>query len=355
MLPYAFAFIFPGLAILGLAWGSIWAWGPVILAFVLTPVLDELIPSDEQNIDDDEERRRLSQWGWDALVVALLPAQTALIIATLVTVTSGNGTVLEVAGWVVSLGVVTGGTGITGAHELMHRKSRFYQAVAELLMAEVLYAHFCIEHILGHHRNVATPVDPASARKGESVWRFLPRTIVGGAISAWRLETTRVRAKSLPWWQDRRIRHPVLTAALLAAVGFGFGVAGLLVFATQAAIAVFLLEVINYVEHYGLARNESSPDRYERVQPHHSWNSAHRLTAWYLFNLPRHSDHHFLASRPYPVLRHFENVPQLPSGYPTMVLLALVPPLWRRVMDPRVDHWTKRGESLSKEGEATAA
>lgn len=343
MLPYAFAFLIPTLAALGLVWGGVWAWGALIFAFVLTPVADEFIPANRSNLDPDGESRRLSERGWHMLVMAFLPVQTALIVATLWVVSEGQGSGWEIAGWVLSLGTVTGAGGITAAHELMHQKPRRHRAMAEVMMAEVLYAHFCIEHILGHHRNVATPDDPASARQGESVWRFLPRSVLGGGLSAWRLEGERVRNKSIPWWGDRRIRQPLLQGALLVVVVLCFGAVGLAVFVAQAAFAVFLLEVINYVEHYGLARRPQAEGRYERVQPHHSWNSAHRLTAWYLFNLPRHSDHHFLASRPYPVLRHFEDVPQLPAGYPTMVILALMPPLWRAVMDPRVDRWNARG------------
>ena len=205
-------------------------------------------------------------------------------------------------------------------------------------MTSVTYPHFCVEHVEGHHRNVGTPADPATARLGESVYRFVPRSVLGGLASAWRIERRRAARLGLRrWsWRDRRVRMGLLTAALYAAVALAFGWAGVLFFAAQSAVAVGQLEVINYLEHYGLSRREVGPGRYERVGAEHSWESAHRLTAWYLFNLPRHADHHARASRPYWNLDHSEASPQLPWGYSTVFLMALVPPLWRRVMDPRV-------------------
>ena len=339
--PYAFGYLLPAMTALGLAAGGGWAWSTVAFAFVVTPVLDAIVPLDIENPNEAEVlRRQGGRAAWDALLVGWLPVQVGLMVWTVLRlVHSPEAGVLEVLGWTVSLGVMTGGGGITVAHELMHRKNRFHRAVSELLMSLVLYPHFCVEHILGHHRSVATPADPASARRGESLWQFLPRTVIGGWRSAQRLETARVGAKKIAVWSDRRIRHPLL---MLGVVGFFVltgTVVGLAVLVAQAVIAVFLLEAINYVEHYGLRRHELSPGRFERVRPEHSWNSAHRVTGWYLFNLPRHSDHHYLASRPYPLLRHYHDAPQLPAGYSTMVLLAAVPPLWFRVMDPLVDHW----------------
>ena len=242
------------------------------------------------------------------------------------------------------MGIVAGGGGINVAHELMHRSAPLPRAAAEILMTLVTYPHFCVEHILGHHRNVATPEDPASARRGEMVYLFFLRTVFGGLRSAWHLEGQRVVKKKLrPFgWSDRRMRHPMLVVAVYAAVGLAFGWTGIAVFFGQSVVAVALLEVINYVEHYGLSRQQNPDGRYERVMPKHSWNSAHRLTGWYLFNLPRHADHHYEARRPYNELRHLEDSPQLPLGYATMVIIALVPPLWFWMMNPRVDQWNAK-------------
>jgi alkane 1-monooxygenase len=259
-------------------------------------------------------------------------------------VTRPDAAFVEIVGLTVSLGVISGSGGIVIAHELMHRASRFPRVLAEILMTQASYAHFCIEHVFGHHRHVATPLDPASSRRGEGVFAFVPRSIIGGIISAWRIETDRVARRGFAWsLADGRLRMPLVMALLYTAVAAGFGVLGVFVFLTQSAIAVTLLEVINYLEHYGLTRREIEPGRYERVGPEHSWNSSHRVSNLYLFNLARHSDHHYLASRPYEALRHWDEheAPQLPSGYAAMLLLALVPPLWFKVMDPRVDAWAK--------------
>jgi alkane 1-monooxygenase len=251
--------------------------------------------------------------------------------------------VLDIVLLAVGTGVLTVGGGINIAHELMHRSRPLDQALAEVLMTSVSYPWFCVEHVLGHHRNVATPADPATARPGESVYAFLPRTLVGGLRSAWALERDRVRRRKLAPFgpRDRRTRYGawlVLMYGTLAALGWQ----AVLFFAVQSLVAVLLLEVTNYLEHYGLQRAPLPGGRFERVQPHHSWNSAHRLTGRFLFNLPRHADHHAWASRPYWQLRHWPDAPQLPAGYTTMLIVALVPPLWRAIMDPRVERVRQR-------------
>jgi alkane 1-monooxygenase len=245
---------------------------------------------------------------------------------------------LEAAGLVVSMGLIAGGGGINVAHELMHRKARGDRALAEILMASVTYTWFCVEHVLGHHRNVATPLDAASSRAGETFWAFLPRVVTRSFASFWGLEATRIARRGIRAGSpaDRRARYLAGLVALYAGLAL-IGWPAVLLFAAQSAVAITLLEVINYVEHYGLQRTEVAPGRYERVGPQHSWNSNHALTSAFLFNLPRHADHHANASRPYWALRAFPDAPELPLGYPTMVMIALVPPLWFRIMDPRLE------------------
>ena len=249
----------------------------------------------------------------------------------------------EIVGLTISVGMMAGGGGINIAHEMMHRKNLAHRALAEVLMTSVSYTHFCVEHVLGHHKHVGTPKDPATSRKNENLYAFLPRTLFGGLLSAWRLETERVSNRQISWTlKDRRVRYSVFYVAVLAAIILNFGALGTLFFIGQSATAILLLEVINYVEHYGLSRQQLENGRYERVLPKHSWNSAHRLTNALLVHLPRHADHHYMASRHYQDLRHIDDSPQLPTGYAAMVLLALVPPLWRVVMNPKVDEWNQR-------------
>lgn len=336
------AYVGPALLALGAALGGAWTFLPVAFIFGLLPVLDDRVGS--SGVNPSPGAPAGPRWKWDLPLWFFVPVQTAAILLVLHRSSSGGAPLIEVIGLTVSLGVISGSGGIVIAHERMHRAGRFPRALAEILMTEASYAHFCIEHVLGHHRHVATPDDPASSRRGEGVFAFVPRSIVGGAISAWRIETDRVARRGIAWsLADRRLRMPLVTAIVYLAIAAGFGAPGVAVFFAQSGIAVTLLEVINYLEHYGLSRREIEPGRYERVGPEHSWNSSHRVSNLYLFNLARHSDHHYLASRPYEMLRHWDEreAPQLPSGYAAMLLVALVPPLWFRIMDPRVDAWTE--------------
>ena len=208
-----------------------------------------------------------------------MPAQVAILIWVLWHVTHNDLATYEVIGLTISVGMMASGGGINIAHEFMHRKNSFQRAMAEILMTSVSYSHFCVEHVLGHHKHVGTPQDPATARKNENIYLFLPRTLWGGLVSAWRLETDRVRNRKLTWTlKDRRVRYTFVYGLLIAAIFFNFGLLGVGVFVGQSMMAVLLLEVINYVEHYGLSRKQLENGRYERVLPKHSWNSAHRLT-----------------------------------------------------------------------------
>lgn len=342
VLPHVSGFIAPALLVLGARLGGWWTLLPVAFVFGFLPVLDDRVGRDDSNPTGPS---RGSRYLWDLPLWLWLPAQVALVTFVIRRVTLGESSAFEGVGLALSLGVVNGSLGIVIAHELMHRTGRIPRALAEILMASVSYAHFCVEHVHGHHRNVATPRDPATSRRGETLFAFLPRSILGGLASAWRLEADRVSRTNGNAWslRDARLRMPVVTALLYLIVGAAFGPAGVALFAAQGVVAVVLLEITNYLEHYGLERLEIAPGRYETVAPRHSWNSSHRVSNAYLFNLARHSDHHALASRPYEMLRHRDETeaPQLPAGYPAMLLAALVPPLWFRVMDPRVEAWRR--------------
>ncbi len=332
------AFATPLVVAVGAWRGGLWTVAGVALVFVVLPVLDERIGLDTRNPPEGAPRARLR----DAPLAVWLPVQLVLTAWLCARVGAGFYSLGESLGLALSLGIMNGAGGITIAHELMHRRGRVARAAAELLMATVSYPHFCVEHVHGHHRHVATPRDPASARLGEGLFAFYRRCLPSSLRSAWRIERARAGRRRAPSWHDARVRQPVLLVALYAGV-FGLsGSAGLGFFVLQGLCAVALLEAVNYLEHYGLARRELAAGRYERVRPAHSWNSSARLSNLYLFNLARHSDHHAAASRPFDALRHHDDAPQLPAGYATMVLLALVPPLFKRVMDPRVAAWRAR-------------
>lgn len=227
----------------------------------------------------------------------------------------------------ITIGLYTGGLGITVGHELCHKKEKLPRIIGDLLLASVCYQHFAVEHVKGHHLNVSTPEDPASARKNENVYTFLLRTISGSFIHALKIDSKEV------------LKGMLLTTAF-ALISYLVSKEVFIFFLIQSIVAILLLELVNYVEHYGLSRKELQNGRYEKVLPIHSWNSSHMFSNFLLFNLQRHSDHHALAHIPYTNLKHHEDAPQLPSGYPGMILLALIPPLWFRIMNPKLEKKT---------------
>ncbi len=241
------------------------------------------------------------------------------------------------------LGILSGTIGITYSHELMHQKPKEERLMADILLASVLYSHFRSEHLLVHHRYVGTPRDPVTARYGEGFWRFFPRVLWQCYVSAFKAEKAMLARKGLPW---HHTSNPFWTYwamqagfVLLAAIIGGWW--GVFLFTVQAFWAVFQLELVNYVEHYGLTRKHLGDGKYEHVMPRHSWNAAHRASNWLLINLQRHSDHHYKPDRRFPLLQTYgaADAPQLPYGYPVMTMAALSPTIWRRVMNPRVRKW----------------
>jgi alkane 1-monooxygenase len=236
----------------------------------------------------------------------------------------------------LAVGVTTGGQGITFAHELGHSKSRADRLLGWLLMGSVNYAHFMVEHYRGHHVRAATDDDPASARVGESLWRFLPRTLIGSWRSAWQLESQRLAQHRLSWARSPLLWATIAQAAWLVVIGSVWGRAALLFWVVQSVYAVWLLETINYVEHYGLRRATLPSGRTEPFGMQHAWNADHLISNCLLANLQRHSDHHMHAWKPYATLEPLAG-PQLPTGYAGSIWLASIPPLWFRVMHPRLE------------------
>ncbi|MEQ8246142.1 MAG: alkane 1-monooxygenase [Alphaproteobacteria bacterium] len=338
MLRYTLAYVIPGAALVGLALGGWWTWLAFVQSYVLFPVMDALVPGDAKNPSPGDEGALSSRRAYRVLTMSALPLQLVVLLAGGYVVFAPGATVVEIVGATLAVGISAGAFGIVAAHELMHQR-RAERTVARILMASVGYAHFCVEHVQGHHVHVATPHDPASAPRGQGLYRFLLRTTAGSWRSAWRIEAARLARKG------RRVLHPtnrmiqdaVLSGGFAASAIALWGWWGFAYFGAQSAIAIFQLEVINYIEHYGLRRRELGPGTFELADSRHSWNTNRRLTNRALFNLGRHTDHHNHAGRRYQILRHEAAAPQMPAGYAAMFLLAFVPPLWRRVMDRRVD------------------
>lgn len=324
---------------LALNWGLRAAWwmGPIWIVFVI-PLLDALLGDDAANppewASDALEKDRYYRW----CTFLYMPLQySALLYACAVVAERPDMPWLDFVGFAMTVGTV-GGIAIANAHELGHKKPGAERWLARVVLAQSAYGHFFVEHNRGHHYRVATPEDPASSRLGESFWAFLPRTTWGSLRSAWNLEAKRLeRHGKGPWTLDNEVLTAwAMSVALFGALiaWFGTGVIGFL--AIQTVVSFSLLEVVNYLEHYGLARQPLGEGRYERCTPQHSWNSNHIASNVFLYQLERHSDHHAFPARRYQALRHFAESPQLPSGYGLMLILALVPPIWRRVMDKRV-------------------
>jgi alkane 1-monooxygenase len=243
------------------------------------------------------------------------------------------------------VGVASGTVGIVFSHELMHQKNRLERWLADLLLATVLYSHFRSEHLLVHHRYVGTPRDAVTARYNEGFHRYFFRVLPESYVSAFREEKARLARQGRPWhdaanpfWRYWALQGGCIALALILG-----GWEGLALFAWQALVAIWQLELTNYIEHYGLTRKHIGGGKYEHVQPRHSWNAAHKVSNWLLINLQRHSDHHYKPDRRFPLLQTYDatEAPQLPFGYPLMSVFAMVPPLWRRVMNPKVRKWRK--------------
>jgi len=327
---------FSAAAMTGVVGDIAWWTGPIVIMFLL-PLIDLVIGGDTSNPPDwAVDQLDSSRW-YRWLVWAYIPLQYAGLVYACHVVTTKNMSWIDLVGYALTVGVV-GGVGINTAHELGHKKEKTERWMSRLALAQSGYGHFYVEHNRGHHLRVATPEDPASSRLGESFWAFLPRTVVGSFASAWEIESRRLTSRG-----HRVISHRnevliglSMTAALFAGLTITFGIVVMPFLFIQAVAGFWLLEVVNYIEHYGLLRQTTPTGRYERCQPEHSWNANHRVSNLFLYQLQRHSDHHAHPTRRYQTLRHFEEAPQLPSGYAGMLVLACVPPLWRRVMDPKV-------------------
>jgi len=299
-------------------------WYAFAVFWVVVPVLDRLIGRSAQPCGDEEMRRLERNPLFRFVLHAWVPLQLGLIGWGAWLVGTGGVAGFDAVLFTLSVGLATGGAGITTAHELGHKRPLVDRLLSRVLLISVSYGHFTVEHNRGHHVRVATPEDPASARYGESYWAFLPRTLFGSLRHAWELDRREVLLSSLA------------TCAVAAALGAAFGPLAAACFFGQSAMAIALLEAVNYIEHYGLVRRRLADGRYERPAARHAWDAYEWLSNCFLVHLQRHADHHLNPMRPYAALQPQDESPKLPMGYPGMVPLAFLPPLWFAVMNPRV-------------------
>jgi alkane 1-monooxygenase len=320
--------------------GIFWWWGPFFF-YGLLPLLDWIVGKDAANPPDEVIKQLEDDRYYRYCTYAYIPLQFAALIGACAMWSSGDLSVIESVGLAFTVGIVSG-VAINTAHELGHKRKSLEKWLSKVALSSTCYGHFFIEHNRGHHVRVATPEDPASSKLGESFWAFLPRTVAGSYTSAWELEKERLQRKGSRVWT---IHNDILNAQLMSVVLFGaliavFGPVTIPYLLIQTVFGFQLLEVVNYLEHYGLLRQKREDGRYERCAPRHSWNSNNIGSNVLLYHLQRHSDHHANPVRRYQALRHFEEAPELPSGYGTMIPLAYVTPVWRKIMDPKVrDHY----------------
>lgn len=334
--------IVPALVLIGPAlylWTgqALYLWAPVLINYGLIPMLDMIVGEDQSNPPEDVVPQLENDHYYRYITYALVPLIWGGYLFGIWFVGSHT---LPLHGWLAMV-ILVGGTcgfGINLGHELGHKAGKGERWLAKFVLAPCGYGHFFIEHNKGHHRDVATPEDPASSRMGENIWRFACRELPGAARRAWQLEKNRLQREGRsPWSHHNEILQPAaLTLLVWAGAAALFGPYILLYVLAVAFWGAFQLTSANYVEHYGLLRQKQANGRYERTQPHHSWNSNHMISNWATFHLQRHSDHHAHPTRRYQSLRHFDNIPTLPNGYFGMFLTAYIPPIWYAVMDRRL-------------------
>ena len=351
------AFIVPALVITGYYLGGWWNFLAVIDVFLVLPILDRLRGLDTRNVPKEEVSSLSNDRYYRFVTYIWTYCQIAFLLWATYVVAFGNlSKSYEWIGFSISVALVSGGIGITVAHELGHKKSKLERFYSQVLLLTVCYMHFYIEHNRGHHVTVATKEDPATAFKNEDFYSFWLKSVFKGYAHAWKLENERMRRmnRSIVSIKNNMIWYlilPILLACILTII-FSL-IAGQLLwsvalfFFVQSILAFSLLELVNYVEHYGLSRKEIKAGQYERVNPLHSWNASFLISNFFLFQLQRHSDHHANAIKRYQVLDHFDESPQLPAGYPTMILLALVPPLWFSIMNKKLEDWEVNAHKLA--------
>lgn len=314
--------------------------GPIVLHAII-PAFDAVIGNDENNPTDEDVQSLVKDPYYDRLVKMFIPIQMAANVYAAYLVSRKDTPMLDRILLGISMGAING-IAVTTAHELSHRPNKTDHMLSHATLMPLFYNHFRVEHPYGHHKRAATPEDPASSQMGESFYQFWPRTVLGGIKSGIEIEARRLKRKGLPFFSkdNELLQGWAMSTAFHAGLIKTFGTQIIPYLATQAFYGISLFEIINYIEHYGLKREQKEDGSYARTMPEHSWNNNNVVTNLFLYQLQRHSDHHAYPTRPFQALRHFEEAPELPSGYATMLLPALIPSWWFKMMDQRVyDHY----------------
>ena len=336
-LRYLAAYLIPVACFAGLYFGGWASPGAFYIGFMFVPLIELFVPAGPRPEEESILQQKTRIPFFDYLLYLNVPMVYINVFYFAWILSHREMTTFEIVFSVINVGILLGVSGINVAHELGHRENTFDRWMARLLLLPVLYSHFTLEHNYGHHLKVGTPEDPATARKNEPVYLFYYRSIVKGYNNAWKIGSRRLEMQNKPKWMHEILWSHVGQVAFLSAIILLSGWQVLIPYVFAALIGIISLESVNYIEHYGLIRKKLDSGRYEPMTASHSWNSNHELGRIMLFELVRHADHHYQTTRKYQALRHLDQSPQLPFGYPMSIIMALIPPVWFRVMNPRVD------------------
>ena len=318
-----------------------WTLFPLLYLYGIIPLLELMVIPDSENMDQklayDEKNEKIYDW----ILYLAVPIQVGFLAYFFYIINDTPFGSIEFVGRVSAMGMMCGSIGINVGHELGHRSNRIEQFLGEILLLTSLNTHFLPYHNAGHHLNVATPNDSATAAKGEWIYTFWVTSHFGSYIEAWKIEARRLSQKGKSWinLNNRMIIYTIANITVIGSLYYFLGSHVMIAFIIAAVSGILLLETVNYIEHYGLLRDQKDNGKYERVKHHHSWNSDHPVGRALLFNLSRHSDHHYNGSKPYQILESLPQSPQMPTGYPGMMLLALIPPIWFAVMNKKVEQY----------------
>lgn len=336
-LKYLMSYSIALFAFIGISLGGFYNYLAVIFTFVFIPVLEIIVRKSNEKYTDEEKKNRNLDPFFDLLLYLNIPIVFGIFFFSLEKLALASS-VYDIIGIILSASIVMATNGINVGHELGHRKSLIARTCSKLLYLPCQYMHFYIEHNFGHHINVATPEDPATARYKQTVYSFWITSVIRTYVSAWeiQLKLLKVSKRSFFSIKNDMVFYTLFQLSFLVFIYYNFGLYLTLLSIVMSIVSFLFLETINYVEHYGLLRKKEPSGRYERVKPHHSWNSNHTIGRIVLYELTRHSDHHFKSSKKYQVLESLDECPHLPHGYPTSILISLIPPLWFSIMNPLV-------------------
>ena len=337
-LKYLFAYTVPIAALVSILSNGLMTFSAPIYTFVFIPVLEMILADYDKKYSPAQKENRLNNFLFDFLLYFNIPFVFGILGYGLFLLSTEFYTTTEYVGMILSLGILLATNAINVAHELGHRKSQFDRSLSKLLLLPCLYMHFYLEHNFGHHKNVATPLDPATSKVNQTVYHFWLVSVLQQYRNAWTIQFNLLKQHKHSFFSVKNdmLWYSLIQPAYLLGIYMALGSFALGAAIIVGVISFLFLETINYIEHYGLQRKKLASGRYERVQPHHSWNSNHFIGRIVLYELTRHSDHHFKASKKYQVLENIKDSPQLPFGYPSSILLAFFPPIWFKLMNSRV-------------------